>query len=164
MQIIVAEQRQVSIAGMRVGRLESRPNPRTGMSTLRELLSKPFRRSGAAAPPCRNGMGGNKKAPDGSGTRMKTNLLIYGDGTTILPCGNRPNRLKASVVNSGETRPNSRVKSCQIDISAHAGFSRPTQKGQQMGTFRLPGSPAYENNQAAKGCSFKTASRARLKK
>src|ERR1039457_3129146 len=94
--------------------------------------------------------GRNKKAPDGSGTWMKTNLLIYGDGTTILPCGTRPNWLKASVVSSGETRPNSRVKSCQIDISAHAGFSRPTQKGQQMGTFRLPGSPAYENNQACK--------------
>ena len=31
------------------GRLESRPNPRTGMSTPHELLSKPFRRSGVSA-------------------------------------------------------------------------------------------------------------------
>src|SRR5208283_2447097 len=43
-----------------------------------------------------------------------------------------------------------RAKSRQIDITAHAGFSRPPQEKQQMRALRLPGSPAYENNQACK--------------
>jgi hypothetical protein len=114
-------------------------------------------RPSSAVPHCGTEDGEDGRRPSAAFPRGKSNYAkvnwncyIYDDGTTILQCGTRPNWLKAGGVSSGETRPNSRVKSCQIDISAHAGFSRPTQKGQQMGTFRLPGSPADENNQACK--------------